>query len=140
MQIDLPQGVDTGSLDGGWVGIWSAGISKNGQIYAVIEASMASTGIRIGTNPVIGDRLIGVENSGVSLASEDAERINLQWYSVLPIRFDDREIVVVDREIPVRVTGHSDDAEAISSTSPDIYYAEGSGWPSRIPSSSIDQC
>jgi hypothetical protein len=86
VEVCLNQGsVDDGS--GGRVCVRSTSVAENGGVDATGEAS--GTDVGVGTDPVVADGLVGIEDDRVTLTGEDLEAIDGKRSVVDTIDFDD---------------------------------------------------
>lgn len=95
------------------VGVGCTLIPQDRRIEPIVEGSRVSV-VGFSTNPVVGDRLIGIEDERVPLAGEDVDGVHSVGLSGFPVGFDDCEIMSIDGEVKVRIAGHSDESEAIA--------------------------
>lgn len=73
MEVSLDQWVADGG-NRGRIDIRSAPISKNGRVDTTIKA--LGTDVGLGTDPIITDGLVSVEDEGVPLTSKDLDLID----------------------------------------------------------------
>ena len=81
-----------------------------------------------GANPVVSDRLVGLDDNTVTLASMDIQKINSKWVMVDTIDFDDLEGVTGDGEGKEAVSRGIDDAEPVAESLLNIDPGPRSSW------------
>jgi len=87
-------------------------IAEDGRVYSAEEGSVCT--IRLGSDPVVTDRLVGHEHERISLSSEDLDLVGLHRLRVDSVGFNDSHPMIIDGEQVVRIAGDTDKTEAIS--------------------------
>ena len=111
-------------------------IPQDGRVQAPVETNSAQVGI--GANPVVVNGLVRVEDEGISLASEYLNLIHNQRLSVDTVNLDNCQVMAVDRECVVGVTGDGYQTETVTFSLLDGDRSEFRGWPSRVPTSAVN--
>lgn len=79
-------------------------------------------------NPVVSDRLVGLDDNTVTLAGVDIQKVNSKWVMVDTINFNDLEGMTGDGECKEAVSRGIDDAEPVAESLLDIDPGPRSSW------------
>jgi len=89
-------------------------------------------------NPVVVDRLIGLDDNTVTLAGVDIQKVDSKWVVVDAINFDDREGVTGDGECKGAVSRCINEAEAVASSSYDVDHGPRGSWTTGITTFAVN--
>lgn len=105
MKTGFGQGDDTSLGVRDWVNVLGSLVSQDCRVNAIVKGSRIGEGW-FSTNPVVVDRLISIQDSRIPLAREDGDRVHRQGFGGNAVGLDDGEIMSVDGESIIRVTGN----------------------------------
>lgn len=86
MQVALFQRVGVGRLRRSRVSLGGSGVAQDRRVEPASESGGSDVGV--GTNPVVGDGLVGGENERVALPSEDLNAVYRVWLDIDTVDFD----------------------------------------------------
>jgi hypothetical protein len=102
----------TQRLVGGFL-VGSTDITEDCRVDAIVKGGICSV-VRLSTNPVIVDGLVGIENKGVSLGSENLHSIHSNRLSIHSVGLDNREIMTLNGEDIVWIAAQGYEAESVA--------------------------
>lgn len=86
-------------------------VAQDSRVDTVLETCGAGAGVA--TNPVVANGLIGVENKGVALRSEDINGVHIKGYRVLSVGFNNGHLVTVDSEVVIGFASDVNESNAV---------------------------
>jgi hypothetical protein len=158
VEIALDQGLGAGSLSGGRVDGRCANVTENGRVEAASEARRTKVGK--GTDPVIVDWPICVQNDRVPLAGENPQAVDDQRLRIDTVDFDDSlksrstavseapdgdhgdtyQGVRVDREVEEGIARDGHKTQAIAFVAFDTDYSERDNRSINVATFAVDEC
>ena len=91
-----------------------------------------------GANPVVIDRLVGLDDDTVTLSGVDIQEVNSKWVVVDTINFDDREAVTGDGECKEAVSRGIDEAESVAKSLLNIDPGPRGSWTTNETTFAVD--
>jgi len=126
-----------------WFFLGRAVVAKNGKSERVVEVGVSGwasdTTCTRGTDPVVGNGLVGSNDDRVSLGDEDIELIDDKRVALDTVSFDDCHVMTIDREAVHWPTSNVHDTETVSLSLFDVYDSEWGCGTTLESSSAVDE-